>query len=310
MAIANIAWILAANGNNVLVADWDLESPGLHRYFGPFLDAASFTHRGGVIDLIREFEWAAKKLATNRESRRPIGWVEQYARVGTYAFSLDWKFAGGGRIDVLSAGRQNHAYSASIQSLDWDIFYEHLNGGEFLDALRADMKKKYDYTLIDSRPGVSDVAEICTVQLPDDLVVCFTLSEQSMAGAAQMARLVENRLGAREIRVLPVPMRVDAPDSDQARAGRIAAMSRFEGFPSGMDDAGRATYWSEMSIPYKAFYAYEEILATFADEPGAASSLLASYETVTRRLTLGAVQALPEIDRRTRLEVVARFTRG
>lgn len=27
MALANTAWILAANGHQVLVADWDLESP-------------------------------------------------------------------------------------------------------------------------------------------------------------------------------------------------------------------------------------------------------------------------------------------
>ena len=39
MALANVAWILAANGKRVLVADWDLESPGLHRFFDPFIDA-------------------------------------------------------------------------------------------------------------------------------------------------------------------------------------------------------------------------------------------------------------------------------
>ena len=27
MALANIAWILAANGKRVLIVDWDLESP-------------------------------------------------------------------------------------------------------------------------------------------------------------------------------------------------------------------------------------------------------------------------------------------
>ena len=39
MALANVAWILAANGKRVLIADWDLESPGLHRFFQPFMDA-------------------------------------------------------------------------------------------------------------------------------------------------------------------------------------------------------------------------------------------------------------------------------
>lgn len=41
MAIANIAWILAAAGKKVLVVDWDLEAPSLYRYFEPFLDARS-----------------------------------------------------------------------------------------------------------------------------------------------------------------------------------------------------------------------------------------------------------------------------
>jgi MinD-like ATPase involved in chromosome partitioning or flagellar assembly len=37
MALANVAWILAANRRKVLVVDWDLESPGLHRFFAPFI---------------------------------------------------------------------------------------------------------------------------------------------------------------------------------------------------------------------------------------------------------------------------------
>lgn len=37
MALANVAWILAANGHRVLAVDWDLEAPGLHRFFHPFL---------------------------------------------------------------------------------------------------------------------------------------------------------------------------------------------------------------------------------------------------------------------------------
>src|SRR5271166_3342097 len=37
MALANIAWLLACNGYRVLAIDWDLEAPGLHRFFKPFL---------------------------------------------------------------------------------------------------------------------------------------------------------------------------------------------------------------------------------------------------------------------------------
>ena len=31
LALSNVAWILAGNGCRVLIVDWDLEAPGLHR---------------------------------------------------------------------------------------------------------------------------------------------------------------------------------------------------------------------------------------------------------------------------------------
>jgi MinD-like ATPase involved in chromosome partitioning or flagellar assembly len=59
MAMANTAWILAANGKRVLAVDWDLEAPGLHRFFHPFLDPSTLGATTGVIDLITEYAWAA-----------------------------------------------------------------------------------------------------------------------------------------------------------------------------------------------------------------------------------------------------------
>src|ERR1035438_252937 len=58
MALANVAWILAANGQRVLVADWDLESPGLHRFFQPFMET-EVSEQPGIVDFIRRYEWAA-----------------------------------------------------------------------------------------------------------------------------------------------------------------------------------------------------------------------------------------------------------
>ena len=47
MALAHAAWITAARGYRVLAIDWDLEAPGLHKYFAPFLEdgTASTTAR-------------------------------------------------------------------------------------------------------------------------------------------------------------------------------------------------------------------------------------------------------------------------
>ncbi len=81
MALANVAWILASNGLKVLVVDWDLDSPGLHRYFHPFLDSRLVAATPGVIELINDYAWAAtargqpgRRLApcsTRRSCRTP-----------------------------------------------------------------------------------------------------------------------------------------------------------------------------------------------------------------------------------------------
>src|ERR1700722_3340325 len=57
IALANVAWILAANGKGVLVADWDLESPGLHRFFPPIMEP-EVSAQPGIVDFIRGYEWA------------------------------------------------------------------------------------------------------------------------------------------------------------------------------------------------------------------------------------------------------------
>jgi CO dehydrogenase nickel-insertion accessory protein CooC1/tetratricopeptide (TPR) repeat protein len=306
MALANVAWILAANGNRVLVADWDLESPGLHRFFHPFLPEDEVRDASGVIDLIRQYLQSVDKPAGPDDEGRLIS---EHARVQPHALSVNWEyFPRGGSLEFLSAGRQNLDYAATLAGLDWDNFYENLNGGEFLDAVRADMKRHYDYVLIDSRTGLSDIAGICTIQLPDVLVDCFTLSIQGIDGAARIATLVAER-EARNIRIFPVPMRVDQAEKDKVESGRAMAMQAFADLPTGMSQAERLDYWADVEVPYRAFYAYEETLAVFGDPPGSLVSLLASFERLTTYITNGAVSTLPPADELLRSRTKLLFTR-
>ncbi len=140
MALANTAWILAANGQRVLAVDWDLEAPGLHRFFHPFLDLSALAATTGVIDIINEYAWAS---TTGTQRSGP--WHLDYARVEPHAISLTperlgLRFQEGGSLDFLSAGRQDRSYSATVSSFEWDNFYERLGGGQFLDALRDDTR--------------------------------------------------------------------------------------------------------------------------------------------------------------------------
>ena len=304
MALANVAWILASNGKRVLAVDWDLESPGLHKFFHPFLDESTVSATPGVIEIINDYASAAVDPGPRSDD-----WHLELAQVERDAVSLEWAFPEGGKLDFLSAGRQNRDYSAAVCSLDWDNFYDRLGGGRFFRAMRDDMKEKYDYVLIDSRTGLSDVADICTIELPDVLTICFTLSDQSIEGAANVARQISGRYRDRNIRVLPVPMRIEDGEKEKLDVGRALARMKFEGFPAGMTPEDSALYWASVEVPYKPFYAFEETLATFGDDPGSPASLLAAFERITDSITAGQITSTRPIAEDLRLQYKDAFAR-
>ena len=322
MALANVAWILAANGMRVLIADWDLESPGLHRFFQPFLDP-KVGERPGIVDFIRRYEWAVAGAGiapdalemgseeSRKAARRTVADLinEHIDRVKDYTIPLSWQFPDQGCLHFLSSGKQtNGDYQTTLSALDWDNFYDNLHGGKFFDALRVLMKQNYDYVLIDSRTGLSDMADICTVHLPDMVVDCFTLSTQGIEGAAIVAKMIQAHT-ERDIAILPVPMRIDHAQKDKVEAGLALADDKFKGFPAGLSDWQRREYWAEVEVPYRSSYACEETLAVFGDRPGSRNSLLSSYERIVARITGGTITAFSPREEWLRLRTRNLFSR-
>lgn len=305
MALANVAWILAQSGNRVLAVDWDLESPGLHKFFHPFIDSDVIAATPGIIELINDYSWATTEATVQHSN----DWHLEYARILPHAVSLNWEFPKGGELDFVSAGRQNRDYSSVVSSIDWDNFYERLGGGQFIDALRADMKRHYDYVLIDSRTGLSDIADICTVQMPDVLVDCFTLSTQSIEGAAAVARQIDEQYSSRGIRILPVPMRIENGENDKVDASRAFARAQFAGLPKNLTREETTKYWLAVEIPYRAFYAFEETLAVFGDPPGSHGSLLAAFERLASVISEGQVSEYQPIEDDLRMATLRLFAR-
>jgi hypothetical protein len=305
MALANVAWILAGNGLKVLAVDWDLDSPGLDSYFRPFLDQARVAAASGVLELINDYAWVA-----SREAAGLAAWHREYAKIVPHAIPVNWRFPDGGALDYVSAGRQSPDEPSSTTLSVWDVFYDRLGSGQFFDVLREDMRSHYDYTLIDSRTGLSDIADICTGHLPDVLVDCFTLNAQSIAGAAAMAKGIEERYHYRDIRVLPVPMHIDEAEKDKVERGLALARGRFGRLPLGMDEAELSEYWASVQIPYKPYYAFEETLAAFGDAPGSPLSLLGAYERLTSAITGGRYYRAGQVSEQTRLRYRDAFTGG
>ncbi|MCW8378360.1 KGGVGR-motif variant AAA ATPase [Streptomyces justiciae] len=299
MALANAAWILASRGKRVLVVDWDLEAPGLHRYFHPFLPDSELRSSPGIMDMVWEFATAATDPATPDEP----DWHEPLAAIQPYAMSVEYDFLEPGSIDLVPAGRQDHLYSSLVSTFDWNNFYERLGGGGFIEALKRSMREHYDYVLIDSRTGLSDTAGICTVQLPDILVNCFTLSNQAIDGAEAVAASVHRQRAGNQLRMFPVPMRVDGGEADRLEQGRRYAQATFGRYLSHVPDPD--AYWGAVEVPYSPSYAYEELLAPIRDEPLHPASLLASSERLVSYLTdreVTQVRPLEEPERRGLLQ--------
>src|SRR5450755_267961 len=313
MALANIAWILACNGKRVLTIDWDIEAPGLHRYFRPFLIDAELGSSEGLVDLIDRYATAA--IAPVADGERPAkDWYLAYADFSDHVLGLDFRhFPPGGKIDLLPAGRQTDNYAVKVSSFNWQNFYDRLGGGAFLEAVKDRARAAYDYVLIDSRTGVSDTAGICTAQLPDSLVVCFTYNNQSIKGAAAVARsalathakVAEERAartaaarardeGARTgvvedtprpYVVFPVPMRVDAGESDRLALRQAFARESFADLVAHISPSEVAEYWSGVEVPHRVFYSYEEVLAPFKDDAHDPKTVLAAFLRLTAYIT-------------------------
>src|SRR5580765_3690619 len=102
MAVANTACLLArridsAAASSVVVIDWDLEAPGLHRFFLPYLSPeaeARLDETPGCIDLFMELQEALPEhdrtdFAENRRHSR-----EALEKIGIEPFLLDTPIPG------------------------------------------------------------------------------------------------------------------------------------------------------------------------------------------------------------------------
>ncbi len=305
MALANVAWILASNRKKVLAIDWDLEAPGLHRYFHPFLLDKHQTETDGVIDFC--WHYAMQALDSSRAGDRS---AEPDPNIGRYAVSLDFDFdsKGEGSLDLVGPGRQSKTYSRRVNAFDWTNFYTRLNGGAFLARMRQRLKQDYDYILIDSRTGVSDTSGICTIDLPDRLACFFTLNNQSIFGAASILRSIVRERGNDGLRIFPVMSRVEGFEQDKLERAQDTARKEFGEFLPNMTEEERDAYWGDTETLYKPWYAYEEVLATFGERSSRSRiSLLAPMESITSRLTDREVMRMPRMDPAMRKEVLAKF---
>jgi len=189
MALVNVGVLMAADGYRILLVDWDLEAPGLEVFFRSAAklvgDASTMP---GVVDLL---EAHAQGTA--------LSWRDGLLKASFFGHSLD----------ILSSGRRSDDYRQRVQRLDWDSLFRDHQIGNYINALRQEWRDEYDFVLIDSRTGITDIGDICTVILPDVLVLLFITNHQNVEGIKSMmsrAVRVRSKLPVNRNKLLGVPV--------------------------------------------------------------------------------------------------------
>ncbi|HEX5401311.1 MAG TPA: hypothetical protein VFX16_03305 [Pseudonocardiaceae bacterium] len=259
--LANVAVLLARWGYRVLCLDWDLEAPGLQDYFRPMMSAAPTS---GVVDVVDDF------LAGRAEP------VDHRTRL-----------TGVGVLDVIVAGRDDPEYVGRVQDIDWARLYDQ-GFGAYLERCRAQWITDYDFVLLDSRTGVSDIGGICTAHLPDRLVVLFTANLQSIRGAvdiAERANVARDRLpyDRPQLTVLPVLCRFDGREEyDRAEQWRRTSVEQTKGlFSNWLDrDVPIELMSRHLTLPYVSYWSFGEQLPVRSETDPTPDQISFALETV------------------------------
>ena len=285
MAMANIAVLLAKWDFKTLIIDWDLEAPGLENFYGDYIDASLLKQKAGLIELLN------LKQLNPEISVSEIEW-EQY--ISTININRTTN------LDILTAGKRDENFISNVKKFDYNSFYNELEGGEYLEALRDAWLDKYDFVLIDSRTGLTDSSGVCSIHMPDILVLMFTPNLQSFYGIKNVSEKATS--GQKQIifdrfklRTLPVPSRIENQETmllDEwmnriyTESGEMLEWLPKKGDGMNQFEVTPASLLSLIKIPYKTFYAYGEKLAVVDRGTTDPQEIGYSYETLAALLVL------------------------
>lgn len=203
MALANVAADLATRGRRVVMIDFDLEAPGLDA----FEELGVKDGAPGLVEYVSSF------LQTDVAA--PVaGFIQEVAI----------KKAGAGKLWVMHAGRKDEEYNRLRAAINWEDLYDNRDGAAFFENFKADIQQQFqpDYVFIDSRTGLTDVGGVCTLHLPDMVVLLFSLNEQNLQGISSVARVLRNSESA----PLLLPVATPVPNLPREKDGPLK--ERFE----------------------------------------------------------------------------------
>ena len=287
MALANIAEIFFKKGLKVLIVDWDLEAPGLERFF--FAEIKEILDKPGVIDMLLNYkEQMSQEISIKKDEDLPFEEPDQYI-VDVHPNSKK------GKLYLLTAGKRSEdhfsQYASSVLTFNWQDFYLNWEGELYLDWIRQKLEKLADVVLIDSRTGVNEMGGICTYQLADVVILFCAINQQNIEGTKIMAQnftnpeLIKYRAN-RDLKVIIVPARVeDRAEMKDLRIYEENFIKKFDRFLPASIGSKLKSFW-ELKIPHVPYYAFNETLAISKSDQEHPDDLVIAFKR------LGSIMAL------------------
>ena len=293
MAMANVADILARRGLRVLAVDFDLEAPGLERYFQ--VEKTAALANPGLIDLLQSFKKSLSGAA-------PLDDSAEFRQLERFIFPVyQCPLPNGGELHLLTAGQREPAaqyrqYALAVRTFDWQDFYYNWEGEAFFEWLRGELaqpksgRAPYDVVLVDSRTGVTEMGGVCAYQLADAIVMLCAANHQNVEGTREVARdfrsdSVRALRRGRNLEMVVVPARIE--QRDDALLEKF--FQRFDSFfvdeePAAFGNAGLS--FRELTIPYQPEFAFEETVVSDPERREARREIGGAFELLANALTL------------------------
>ncbi|MBI3270741.1 MAG: pentapeptide repeat-containing protein [Planctomycetes bacterium] len=184
---------LAARGRSVVVWDLDLEAPGLAR--SPAIEPIRGRIGRGTLEILlalQEKEFATAPAEIARELREAVVDLPLPAVVDAKK---------GGRLAILAAASQEAGapdYATLYNQIDWNALFAPPDGPGpaffFETAQLLQRECGYEFVLVDSRTGLTDLAGVCALQIPDHVVVVFSLNEQNLDALGRVDRAITSTM--------------------------------------------------------------------------------------------------------------------
>jgi MinD-like ATPase involved in chromosome partitioning or flagellar assembly len=274
MALANIAYELAQSGQRVLVVDFDLEAPGLDTLdFG-----AKLSSTRGIVDYVTEFK-------SNRRAPSVVEFVFDVGKVGD------------GHLWVMPSGLDDGRYSSRLAQINWAELYERHDGYLMFEDMKEQWREEFapDYVLIDSRTGYTDVAGICTRQLPDAVVALFVPNEQNLRGLQRVVSEVRDEAQTARGKLIALHFVMsNVPDLDDEEAILERQIKRFRQ-QLGVRDFFIVNRYDSLSLLNQSLFTKDRPRSRLAKQYRGLSDRIRRLNPLD---ALGALKFLSELSRR------------